>query len=73
MHNSYTFITNNSKAMDKPWTYMHKSHVAHIEHLGFISQNMFKCSNGPGQYVRTSVPVPSTCTKRENQVLLKKK
>ena len=51
---------------------MHKNHILHIDHLGFIGQNMYKCSNGPGQYTRTSVPVPSTCTKKENQVLFKK-
>ena len=52
---------------------MHKSHVNHIEYLGFIGQNMYKCSNGLKQYTRTSVPVPSTCTKRENQVPFKEK
>ena len=73
VHNSLTFIADNGKGMNKSWTYMHKNHVSHIEHLGFISQNMFKCSNGPRQYARTSVPVPSTCTKRENQVPFKEK
>jgi len=52
---------------------MHKSHVNHIEYLGFIGQNMYKCSNGLKQYTRTSVPVPSTCTKKENQTLFKEK
>jgi len=50
-----------------------KTHVLYIVHLGFIGQNMHKCSNGPRQYTRTSVPVPSTCTKEENQVLFKEK
>ena len=34
---------------------------------------MYNCSNGLEQHTRTSVPVPSTCTKEENQVLFKKK
>jgi len=73
VHNSLTLIADNGKGMNKSWTYMHKNHVSHIEYLGFISQNMFKYSIRPGQYARTSVPVPSTYTKRENQVLFKEK
>ena len=69
MHNSYDLIADNGKGMNKSWTKMHKSYVFYIKHLGFISQNMFKCSIKPGQHARTLVPVPSTCTKRENQVL----
>ena len=66
-------MADDSKEVNKLWTQMHKNHVLHIDHLGFIGQNMYKCSNGPGQYTRTSVPVPSTCTKKENQVLFKEK
>ena len=73
MHNSHTSVANNSKAINKLWTQMHNSYVSYIEHLGFISQNMFKYSIIPGQYTRASVPVPSTCTKEENQVLFKEK
>ena len=73
LHKSHAPVANDSKEVDKSWTCMHKNHVSHIDHLGFISQNMFKCSNGPGQYARTFVPVPSTCTKKENQVLFKEK
>ena len=73
LHKSHTPVANDSKEVNKSWTYTHKNHVSHIEHLGFISQNMFKYSKGPGQYTRTSVPVPSTCTKKENQVLFKEK
>ena len=73
MHNSHTSVANNNKAMNKLWTQMHNSYVSHIGYLGFISQNMFKCSIIPGQHTRTSVPVPSTYTKRENQVPFKEK
>ena len=73
MHNTCTSITDNSQARNKLWTYMHKNHVAHIKHLGFMSQYLFKCLIKPENYARTSVPVPSTCTKRENQVLFKEK
>ena len=73
MHNSYTSITDNSKAMNKPWTYMHKSHVAHIEYLGFMSQYPFKCLIKPENHARTPVPVPYNCTNEENQVLFKEK
>ena len=73
VHNSLTPVADNNKAMNKPWTQMHKTYVSHIEYLGFISQNMFKCSNGLGQYARTSVQIPSTCTKKETQVLFKEK
>ena len=73
MHNSHTPVADNNKEINKPWAYMHKSYTPHIKHLGFISQNMFKCSIKLGQHVKTSVPVPSTCTKKENQVLFKEK
>ena len=36
-------------------------------------EDMFKYSIKPEHYARTSVPVPSTCTKRENQVPFKEK
>jgi len=73
LHKYYAPVANDSKETDKSWTCMHKNHVSHIGYLGFISQNMLNYSNGPGQYTRTSVPVPSTCTKRENQVPFKEK
>ena len=73
LHKFHAPVANDSKEVDKSWTCMHKNHVSHIDHLGFISQNMLNYSNGPGQYTRTSVPVPSTCTKKENQVLFKEK
>ena len=73
LHKSYASVAGDSKEVNKLWTQMHKNHILHIDHLGFIGQNMYKCSNGPGQYTRTSVPVPSTCTKKENQVLFKEK
>jgi len=52
---------------------MHKSYVSYIEHLGFISQNMFKCLIKLEHYARTSVPVPRTYTNEENQVLFEEK
>ena len=73
IRNSHTSVANNSKAMNKLWTQMHNSYVSPIGYLGFISQNMFNYSNGLGQYTRTSVPVPNTYTKKENQVLFKEK
>ena len=66
MHNSHTPVADNSKEINKLWTYMHKSYASHMKDLGFISQYPFKCLIKPGNYARTSVPVPSTCTKREN-------
>ena len=73
MHNFSAPVNDRNEIENLTWVQMHKNHVDHIEYLGFISQNMFKCSKGPGQYTRTSVPVPSTCTKKENQVLFKEK
>ena len=66
-------MADDSKEVNKPRTLVYKNHALHINHLGFIGQNMYKCPNGPGQYTMTSVPVPSTCTKKENQVLFKEK
>ena len=73
MHNFSAPVNDRNEIENLTWVQMHKSYVDHIEYLGFISQNMFKNSIKPGQYARTSVPVSSTCTKRENQVLFKEK
>ena len=72
-HNSCTLVNDRNEIKDLTWVEMQKNHVDHIEYLGFISQNMFKYSIKPGQHARILVPVPSTCTKRENQVLFKEK
>ena len=73
MHNFSTPVNDKNEIKDLIQVQMHKNHVSHIEYLGFISQSMFKYSIRQGQYARTSVPVPSTCTKKENQALFKEK
>jgi hypothetical protein len=36
MHNFSTPVNDNSGAKNLSWTQMHKNHIVHIEHLGFI-------------------------------------
>ena len=73
MHNFSTPVNDKSEVNDLVWVQMHKNHIDHIEHLGFIGQNPFKCFIKSKHHTRTPVSVPSTCTNQENQVLFEEK